>query len=278
MNRSQKLGLIYLYLLPPVVAAIGFGIGKVSVFVYLPLWIVNICLIFTAVRQFIKRMPNAGEIESESWIGAGLLLIIPWMLFSVFAGMGPPPVTMAGWLATSTEQQVRYTILMFGGISTLMGFALLKIKLQDQGERIYSILGFTVLGIAIPLFILNMAFWGYYLTDVFRFFVTLPVGKRPDWYPPVKMFFYVISVVEVALIYLATILFAIALKKVHILSIRGSCWYLVFAIIGIVLVILPPSVPEPLSTAGYLAAVPAIPFIMPYLMGVRLLRFNKISD
>lgn len=278
MTRLQKLGLIYLYLLPPIVAAIGFGIGKVSFLIYLPLWAVNICLIIMAVRQLTKRMPNAGEIKSKGWISAGLLLIIPWMLFSIFAGMGPPPATMVGWLAASAEQQVRYTILMFGGISALMGFALLKTKLQDQGEHIYSILGFTVLGIAIPLFILNMAFWGYYLTDVFRFFVTLPVGKRPDWYPPVKMFFYVISVVEVASIYLATILFAVALKKTHILSIRASCWYLVIAFIGIVLVILPPTIPEPFSTAGYLAAVPAIPFIMPYLMGVRLLRFNKISN
>jgi hypothetical protein len=235
-------------------------------------------LMFTAVRQVTKRMPSAGEIKPEGWASAGLLLIIPWMLFSVFAGMGPPPVTMTGWLATSTEQQVRYSILMFGGISALMGFALLKIKLQDQGEHIYSILGFTALGVAIPLFTLNMAFWGYYLTDVFRFFVTLPLGKRPDWYPPVRMFFYVISVVEVALIYFATILFAIALKKTHILSIGASCWYVVIAIIGIVLVILPPSLPQPFSTVGYLAAVPAIPFIMPYLMGVRLLCFDEILD
>jgi mannose/fructose/N-acetylgalactosamine-specific phosphotransferase system component IIC len=275
MNRLQKSGLIYLYLLPPVVAAVGFGIGHVSCLVYIPLWAVNVCLILLAVRQLIKRAPNTTDFKLDGWTNAGLLLITPWILFSIFAGMGPPPDTMVNWLATSTEQQIRYTILIFGGIVALMGFALLKRELQNRGEQIYSILGFTILGVAIPLFVLNMAFWGYYLTSAFRFFVTLPVGKRPDWYPPVKMLFYVISVVEVALIYFATMLFAIALRKAHILSTGASNWYIGISIIGIVLVVLPPSLPEPLSTAGYLAAIPAIPFIMPYLMGVRLLLLKK---
>jgi len=278
MNRLQKTGLIYLYLLPLVVAVIGFGIGKVSCYIYIPLWTLNACLISLSVWQLIKSGRNDSKVKFSSWTSAGLLLIMPWMLFSIFAGMGPPPVTMEGWLATSTEQQIRYTILIFGGVFALMGFALLKTKLQDQGERIYSVLGYSVLEVAIPLFILNMAFWGYYLTSVFQFFVTLPAGTRPDWYPPVKATFYVISVVEVALIYFATFFFAFALKKANILSIRASRYYIFIAIAGILLVLIPSSWPEPFSTAGYLAAIPAIPFIMPYLMGVHLLRFNTILD
>lgn len=186
--------------------------------------------------------------------------------------MGPPPLTMAGWLATATEQEIRYTILMVGGISTLTGFALLKIKLQEKGEYLFSISDFTALTVATPLFLLNMAFWGYYLTSAFRLFVTLPAGQRPDWYPPMKLFFEVISVAAVSLIYLASILFAIALRKIGILSIRGSRWYIVVSIIAIILIALPPPLPEPIATISYLAAVPAIPFIMPYLIGIRLLR------
>ena len=139
-----------------------------------------------------------------------------------FRRYGSPANYYGRWLATSTEQQARYTILICGGIIILMGFALLKIKLQSQGERLYSTLGLTVLSVAIPLFILNMIFWGYYLTDVFRYLVKLPQDKRPEWYPPIKTLFYVISVIEVALIYFATALFAIALKKTGILSVRAS--------------------------------------------------------
>lgn len=272
MNRAQKSGLLYLYLLPPVVAAIGFGIGQVNVLIYMTLWVVNVCVILLTVWQLTKRVPNAGEIKLKGYTNAALLLIIPWILYSIFAGMGPPPVTIAGWVATASEQQVRYTILICGGISSLMGFALLRVKLENQGERLYATLGITVLGLAIPLFILNMAFWGFYLTEAYRYFLTLPLGKRPEWYAAVKKFFYVISVIEVALIYLATILFAISLKKTGIMSRSAGWWYVIIAIIGIVLVVQPPSCPEPFSTAGYLAAIPAIPFIMPYLIGVCLLR------
>lgn len=275
MNSAQKSGLIYLYFLPLAVAAIGFGIGHVNVSLYLPLWALNVFVIVLAIRQLTKGNPNVEETRSESWTSAALLLILPWILFSIFAGMGPPPVTMAGWLATASEQQIRYTILIGGGISTLLGFALLKLKLENQGERLYATLGFTVLGVAIPLFILNMGFWGYYLAAAFRYFVTLPLDHKPQWYPPIKLFFYVISVIEVVLIYLSTILFAISLKKAGVLSNRACYWYVIIGILAIVLVVSPPSWPEPFATASYLVAIPAIPFIMPYLMGVRLLRFKQ---
>ena len=278
MNRWQISGLIYLYLLPAAVAAVGFGVGQVDVHLYLALWAVNVCVLLLAIWQFIKPDPNAGERKFGSWTSAALLLIIPWILFSVFAGMGPPPMTMAAWVTMALTQQFRYTILICGGLSAFLGFALLRTKLENRGERLYSTLGFTLLGVAIPLFILNMAFWGYYLTAAFRYFVTLPQGNRPEWYAPVKMFFDVIAVIEVALIYLATIFFAIALKKIDLLTVRASRWYIIIASLGIVLVLLPPSMPEPFPTAGYLAAIPAIPFIMPYLIGVRLLRCNKTSS
>lgn len=229
----------------------------------------------TAVRQLIKRPSNVADGKSDGWISVAVLLIIPWMLFSMFAGMGRPPVTIACWVATATEQQARFTMLIIGGISAFMGFALLKEKLKDQNERLFSTLGFTALSIAIPFFLLNMTFWGYYLTEVFRYFITLPAGKRPEWYAPVRTFFYVISVVEVALIYFSTLLFAIALSRKNILSDRSSRWYIVVASIGLLLAVLPPSCPEPFSTAAYLSAVPAIPFIMPYLIGIRLLRYDN---
>ncbi len=231
-----------------------------------------------AVRQLIKQGGSSGEIKFNSWMSAGILLIAPWILFSIFAGMGPPPITISGWLATSTEQVIRYTILIVGGIIALTGFSLLKSNLIRRGDNTYSILAFTLLQVAIPLYIINMAFWGYYLTSVFRFFVTLPNDNRPEWYPPIKMFFYIISVIEVALIYLSTVLFAISLKKTGILSNRATRWYIILGTLGIILVSLPPSLPEPLATLSYLAAIPAIPFIMPYLMGVRSLHFNVTMD
>ncbi|NCD71847.1 hypothetical protein [Mucilaginibacter agri] len=278
MSRLEKLSSIYLYLVPPMVFAVGFGIGHVSYIFYLPIWILNASLMLFAVRQLALAKSNISQSEKEEWILTALLLIIPWLLFSVFAGMGRPPGTIKGWVATATEQQIRYTILIIGGISALLGFALLKAKLQILGEHTYSVLGFATIGIAIPLFILNMAFWGYYLPVAFSEFVNLPAGKRPDWYSPVEMLFYVIAIVEVALIYLTTILFPVALKKAGLLNTAGSRWYIILSAMGVLFVSFPPSWPAPFSIVGFLAAIPAIPFIMPYLIGVRLLRMLRTRD
>ena len=77
----------------------------------------------------------------------------------------------------------------------------------------YSVLVFAALSIAIPLFIINMVFWGYYLTDAFRVFAANPAAEPPDLYVAVKSLFYVIRVAEVALTYLGAPLFTASLKK-----------------------------------------------------------------
>ena len=279
MTRTQKLALVYLYLVPPIAAAIGFGIAPIRHQLYIPIWAVHVCLMLIAASLLISSGRNELRILDKVRVGAAFLIIIPWLLFSIFAGMGPPPGTMDGWVASATEQQVRYSLLIAGGLSAFFGFALLKTELQAMGENVYASLGLTSLGLALPLFILNMAYWGYYLPEAFRIFVHLPTGKRPDWYVPLKSIFYVISCLEVALTYLSSIFFARAMRKTGMLSKRSLRCYAIFGTIGLLLVFVPPSWPEPLSIASYLVAVPAIPFIMPYFMGVRLLHFfeNSVS-
>jgi hypothetical protein len=268
---KQKLSLAYLWLVPPVTMAIGFGIGSVSYKFYLPIWGLNACLMtFSAYHlgvHLLWKQDRSGKQQAVT----GLLLFIPWLLFPIFAGMGPPPSTLQGWVNAAAEQQIRYTILIGGGILLLLGAALLKTRLQEAGENLYSVLAFAALSIAVPLFIINMAFWGYYLTDAFRLFAASPAAKRPDLYVAVKSLFYVISVAEVVLMYLGTLLFAVALKITGSLSKPASRWYIGCSLIAILLELIPPSWPEPFGTAGYLVAIPAIPFVMYYLIGVRLL-------
>lgn len=264
---KQYISRVYLIAVPIISVALGFGVGHVSYQIYLPVWIVNVFLTLGAIRAL-----SIGPYRRDKHLTiAACLLIIPWMLMSIFAGMGPPPSTAVAWVANAVEQQIRYTILAISGILMFMGFALLKEKLKESGEKLYSQLGFTAVMIAIPLFILNMVFWGYYLTDAFRVFGGTKPGKRPDWYIPITSLFYVISVIEVTLIYLSTALFATSFKTLKLFSLMSCNTYIVFCIIGIVLVMLPPSLPQPFGTLGYLVAIPAIPFIMPYLMGINLL-------
>lgn len=268
---KQKLSLLYLWLVPPATAAIGFGLAPVSYKIYLPAWGINVFLmLLSAYHLGAYRLRKQDGLGRQQVITA-LLLLIPWLLFSVFAGMGRPPLTVQGWVDTAAEQQTRYTILIAGGILVLLGTALLKTRLQETGENLYSVLAFTALMIATPLFIINMAFWGYYLTDAFRIFAANPAAKRPDWYIPVRELLYVISVAEVALIYLGSLLFAVSLKITGLLTLPACRWYVGCSFIAMLLVLIPPYWPEPFATVSFLVAVPAFPFVMYYLIGVRLL-------
>jgi hypothetical protein len=174
---------------------------------------------------------------------------------------------------TAREQETRYFILIFGGVLLGIGSVLLKGALQQKGEYTYSGIGSAALAIGLPLFIINMAYWGSYLTESFRLFLLTDVpAKRPDWYLAMRELFFIISVVEIALIYLATAAYAVSMHRTGLIG-RGACRaYVILSAVGFMLNLLPPGLPEPLGTMSYLVSVPAIPFIMPYLMGVGLLK------
>jgi len=275
LSFKQKLGLVYLCLVPLIAVATGFGVGHVSYKIYLPIWIFCACLMIAAAWNLGGYHIKSHDQRLKQQATAALMLFAPWLLFSIFAGMGPPAATLQGWVNTAAEQQIRYTILIAGGILFALGSTLLKSKLQAAGENLYSVMAFAAVNLAVPLFIINMAFWGYYLTDAFRVFVQLNASKRPDLYGPTKSLFYVISIAEVLLMYLGTVFFAVSLKITGLFNPVACRYYIIFGLIGMVLVLLPSYWPEPFGTAGYLVAIPAVPFIMPYLIGVHLLRHTK---
>lgn len=262
----------YLSIVPVLTAILGFGIGHISYRVYLPVWLINSCLMVMAAWVLGAHAIGKDDANKRHLAAIALLLLVPWMLFSVFFGMGPPPTTAVGWVATAVEQQVRYALLIVGGVLATLGFSGLKATLKDAGESFYSQLGLTAMLIAAPIFILNMTFWGSYLVEAFRIFAALAPNERPEWYLPLRAQFGLISAVEVGLIYAATAAFATSLKTVGWFKPAACRIYIIVSSLGFLLTVLPPSVPEPFATAGYLVCVPAIPFVMPYLMGINLLR------
>ncbi|HWK03201.1 MAG TPA: hypothetical protein VNS58_06200 [Puia sp.] len=269
---KKKIYRIYPAFLPLLTALLGFGIGHISYTIYLPVWIVHSCLIGAAVWVLGAHHLKSTEAEKKQAVIVTLLLILPWMFFSIFFGMGPPPATAAGWVTYGTEQQVRYSILTIGGISVTAGFVLLREKLKSTGEGFYSLLGVTAILIAIPLFVMNMTFWGSYLPEASKIFAAAPAARRPDWFLPIREHFGTISTTEINLTYLATAAFAASLKAAGWFKPAACRIYIIISFIGVVFNSLPYTVPEPWATIGYLVSVPAIPFIMPYLMGLNLLR------
>lgn len=267
---TKRISQVYLTLVPFLTALLGFAVGHISYCIYLPVWIVNAALMTYAAWLLGAR--NIRHSSSRHTTVPAFLLVIPWMLFSLFFGLGAPPHTVAGWVATATEQQARFAILIAGGAVLTTGFALLRKRLNDTNGQLLADAGFSLLQLAMPLFMLNMAFWGNYLTETFRQFAASGTTVWPDWYPPVNQFLLLLSTVEVGLTYAATAAFAASLARAGVFSRRASRVYIAFSALGFVLNMLPPSLPEPFATAGYAVSIPAIPFLMPYLMGLNLLR------
>lgn len=268
---------LYLSFIPLLIMIAAFAIGgSIAYTIYLPIWFLHACLMLTALWQLGGRVMMRGDemLQQQGW--QALLLTLPWVFISVFFGMGPPPATIAQWVATATEQQTRYAILIACGVIVTAGFALLRESLKKAGEKFYSTLGFTAIIIALPLYIINMAFWGNFLTRSFRFFVLAPAAPRPEWYLVLKELFYTIAIVEVGLFYLATAAFAVSLKKAGWFK-PGACrLYIAFSLLGFLLNCLPPTLPEPLGTMAYFVSIPAISFVMPYLMGLNLLQRKQV--
>ncbi len=269
--RPKLLSLVYLSAVPVLTAVLGFGVGHISYKFYLPIWIVNACLMVTASWILGLNVIKNNEVEKRYQAAGAFFLIIPWILVSIFFGFGPPPEKISDWVTTASEQQVRYSILIIAGIFVAFGFSALKQQLQKSGEFFYSNFGLTAILLAIPLFIINMIFWGFYLTELFKLVVAKGVEQLPDSYSPMRKEFGLISVVEVALTYLATATFVLSLRQVRWFT--KTAWvYIAISLFAFLIIILSAFLPEPFVTAGFAVSIPAIPFIMPYFIGINLLK------
>jgi hypothetical protein len=254
-------------------SVIGLGIGYVSYKIYLPIWIINVSLMVTATWVLSAPVVRTGNVEKKHIVLCASLLIIPWMFISMIAGLGAPPFGKpAIWLASATEQEVRYIILIVAAVLYALGFAILREKLKPTKGNLYSLLGFTAIQIAIPLFLIDMIFLSYYVEEMYRIMVKSSLEKMPEWALPLANQSRFIPIIEDSLIYIATAAFAASLKTAGWLKSTACNIYIITSLLAVLLNMLPNSAPEPLATIRFIATIPAALFLMPYLMGINLLR------
>ncbi|GGN03625.1 hypothetical protein GCM10010967_43010 [Dyadobacter beijingensis] len=261
---SQKLSYVFLLAVPFLVTAMAFIFGHLGYWIYLPGWFLNILLMFLAVRTL-------GRVKNETVRRVAWPLIMSWAPISIFAGMGPPPETAEGWAALAWEQQLRYCILIVSGTGTTIGFLRLYDMLRSGPGLRFAKIGRTMFVIALPLFIANMVYWGFFLTNVFVKYSQPGAPARPDWLQTVSTAFTAVRLIEVTLIYCGTAVFAYALSRSGHLSRLASRIYIFFCCLGAILNLLPASLPAPLAIANYVSYIPAITLLVPYLIGVNLL-------
>jgi hypothetical protein len=264
---------IYLFLTPFLTFALAFIFKHSPWPIYLPIWFVHACLMVLFTYKLASPGAKSPDPQQRRLVTIGWLMILPWVLISIFAGMGPLPETLQGWIDTETEQHIRYIILIVSGVIFAGGFTLLRDALKKQGETLWSVLGFTAFSIKIVLFILNMNYLGQFMIASIRYFVTagLAPTQRPEWYVAARSQFNGNSMVEVAITYVATAAFAASLRNAGWIKPASARGYIIFSAIGFAFCILPPSMPGPLGIGGYLASIPAFSLIVPYLMGINFL-------
>ena len=199
---------------------------------------------------------------------AGSLLIAPWAIVSLlWVGLGAP------FQATMTENHMRFLVLLASSIIVPSAFVVLKQELYEAGERFYSIVGFAV---SIPAGV------GYFVCvsmSVAQTMTRLGSDKAP--LPAFLVNLYsVLEFVAVILTYVATAAFAASLAEARWLR-RGAARAYVIACMVLLLLLVMGGLSYPelsASTApwyvrpGFIARIPAIPWIMPGLLGVVLLR------
>jgi hypothetical protein len=215
------------------------------------------------------RVIRAGAEGKQRLAQAGGLLLTPFALIALlWVGLGPP------WDASPRENVMRYVVLLISSIAVSGGLIVLKEALSEAGERQYSALGFAAAMLAGAAYLIWMSLLlGAYILKVRDAQVPPAISSLIDA-------FDVLLDAACLLTYLATAALAAAMGRSGWLGRGATRTYVAASLIALLfLVMRGMSYPDPaaLSTPwytqpGFIAGIPAVPFIMPFLLGVVLLR------
>ena len=208
------------------------------------------------------------DVLSRRLLGlAGTLLVTPFALVALlWVGLGGP------WQASAAENQMRYLVLTVMATAIAGGFVVLREALSEAGERFYATLGFAAIMLSGPLYLI----WNIFAFGVF--FAKQHAGEVPQALRSLDDIFDLVLFVAGFLTYLATVAFAASLGRVQWLG-RGAtrAFMIMNGVALLFLVIRGLKYPDPRATPwytspGFIVGIPAVPFIMPFLLGVVLLR------
>ena len=199
---------------------------------------------------------------------AGVLFILPWAVISLlWVGIGPP------FQATLPENYMRFLVLVSNSILVTSAFVVLKDALYEVGERFYSTIGFAA----------SLAAGGAYLVCLNITLAQVAVAMGGDKTPPpaiLGLLFDGLEFFACLMTYVTTGVFAVALGQARLLGRGATRAYLIACgILVLLLVLRGLQYPEISATSapwytrpGVIAGIPAVPWIMPCLLGAVLLR------
>jgi hypothetical protein len=269
MNTVRRGSYVFLCVVP----FLTFVVAGVHAFrvpgVYQAVGVAYFAAIAIAAWALGARAIRAGAQDRRSLGLAGTLLVIPFALVALlWVGLGPP------WQANVPENQMRYLVLIVMATALAGGFVVLREALSEAGERFYATLGFAAIMLSGPLYLIwnTFAFAAYFGKE--------HTGQVPAAIVSLGDMLDLLLFVAGFLTYLATAAFAASLGRVQWLG-RGAAraFMIVNGVALLFLVIRGLQFPDPralsapwYTSPGFIVGIPAVPFIMPFLLGVVLLR------
>lgn len=200
---------------------------------------------------------------------AGVFLLAPTALMSLlWVGLGTP------WDATAAENRMRYLVLLAGSIAVTVALVILAHVLRERGERLYSALGFAANMMAGAAYLIWTTF------QVGAWSAKARTGSMPPLFASLGETLDTLLFAACVLTYLATAAFAASLGRVHWLGCGAARAYVIVSSLALLFIVMRGlSFPDPTANnmpwyvrPGFIAGIPAVPWIMPYLHGVVLLR------
>ena len=248
-----------------------FGVrAKYSSEVYYALTVVQLTVVCLAAWKTGAWTIRAEAMQTRRLALAGGLLVASWALFSFLPGIGPPGDQ------TRAENALRYLILLISSIAIAGGLAVLKEALSEAGERFYSTLGFAAIVVATPLYLV----WAVGALGIFRGPKLVTTAVVPPGIALLSDVLEILLFFGGALTYAATAAYAAALGKTQWLGSNITRFCVTASLFALLLLVLRgmqfPVRAEALmhwsTIPGFVVGIPAVPWIMPVLFGVILLR------
>src|SRR6266581_5254840 len=200
MNTVRRVSYVFLCIVP-FLSFVVVGVRALRVpGVYQAVGVAYFAAIVIAVWTLSAGAIRA-DVQGRRLLGlAGTLLITPFALVALFwVGLGPP------WQATAAENQMRYLVLTAMAIAIVVGFVVVREALGNAGEQSRPSVGFGMIMLAGPL---------YLLFDALAFGVStarLHDGEVPSAFRDLNTVTEMILFLAGALTYVATAAFAVAL-------------------------------------------------------------------
>ena len=200
---------------------------------------------------------------------AGTFLLVPSTLFSLlWIGLASPGE------ATPVENRMRFLVLVVGSIAVTGGFVVLREALHEAGERVYSTLGSAANMLAGAAYLVWMSF------TLGMVVVRVQAGQIPSAVRAVYDVYDILLFFACILTYLTTAAFATSLGRARWLGRGATRAYVIVSFVALLFLVLRGfSYPDLTASStpwylrpAFIAGIPAVPWIMPFLLGVVLLR------